>query len=373
MRTDRSEKAAETFAQGFNCAQAVLAGFAEGFHLKRRDALRVAGALGGGMAHTGQTCGAVTGGLLVLGLRFGKTEPEDNAARERAVAKGAEFLETFREAHGSCDCRALTGFDFTQPGQSEAARESGVFRTLCPKLVASAAEILEGLLEDEKPGRRRRRPKRRDAAPRAAEPLIEPPFPELDKDAVLALPIRSYDGPVHFVDFDDAASDACAMLRREAVLGFDTETKPRFEPGGSNPTALIQICSSKGTWLFSLGRIEDRGPLAALFSDPAVLKTGVALADDVRKLQEVFPFEPAGFVELSALARSLGFKAAGLRNLAGNFLGFRISKSAKTSNWERWPLSPAQVRYAATDAWVSRELYFKLRTALDEREPQPTT
>jgi C_GCAxxG_C_C family probable redox protein len=368
MRTDRSEKAAETFNLGFNCAQAVLAGFAESIHLKRRDALRVAGALGGGMAHTGDTCGAVTGALMVLGLRFGKTEPGDDAARERAVTKGREFLDMFREAHGSCACRTLVGYDFSKPGEIEAARESGIFKTFCPQLVLGAAQILESLLEEERPARRRRRPKKRGVAREgAAEPEIEPPFPELDKDAVLALPIRFHEGPVHFVDFDEAAADACAILRREPVVGFDTETKPCFERGGSNPTALIQLAGATGVWLFSLQRLRDKGPLASLLQNPAVLKTGVALGDDVKKLQEIFPFEPAGFTDLAEMARSLGFKAAGLRNLAGNFLGFRISKSAKTSNWERWPLSPGQVKYAATDAWVSRELYYKLREVLDGR------
>ena len=368
MRTDRSEKATETFTLGFNCAQAVLAGFAESFHLKRRDALRVAGAFGGGMAQTGDTCGAVTGALMVLGLRFGKTEPGDDAARERTVAKGGEFLETFREKHGSCACRTLIGYDVSRPGEREAAKESGVFKTICPQLVLSAAQILEDLLEDGKPARRRRRPKKRESAGEAAGgPAIQPPFPELDKEAVLALPIRFHEGPVHFVDFDEAAADACAILRREAVVGFDTETKPCFERGGSNPAALIQLAGAAGVWLFSLQRLQDKSPLASLFQDPTVLKAGVALGDDVKKLQELFPFEPAGFTDLAGMARSLGLKSAGLRNLAGNLLGFRISKSAKTSNWERWPLSQAQVRYAATDAWVSREIYHKLKEVMDGR------
>ena len=150
------------------------------------------------------------------------------------------------------------------------------------------------------------------------------------------------------MDFDEAAADACAILRREAVVGFDTETKPCFERGGSNPAALIQLAGAAGVWLFSLQRLQDKSPLASLFQDPTVLK-------------------PAGFTDLAGMARSLGLKSAGLRNLAGNLLGFRISKSAKTSNWERWPLSQAQVRYAATDAWVSREIYHKLKEVMDGR------
>lgn len=375
MREDRVERAVETFALKFNCAQAVLAGFAESLHLKRRDALRVAGAFGGGMAHSGETCGAVTGSLMVIGLRFGKTEPDDDAAKERAIANGGAFLEAFRARHGSCACRNLSGYDFSRPGQIEAAREAGVFQSVCPTLVRSAAEILETLLQDAKPEKRRPRKRKPTKKAEGAREIlqIEPPFPELDKEGVLALPIRAYDGPVHFVDFDAAAADACAILRREPILGFDTESKPCFERGGSNPPSLVQLASSAGAWLFSLPRIEDKSPLAALFSDPAILKTGVALADDIRKLQEIFPFDPAGFTDLSGMARALGLKSAGLRNLAGNLLGFRISKAAKTSNWERWPLSPGQVRYAATDAWVSREVYLRLRGLTEEAGHLPGT
>lgn len=363
--SERSEKAAASFREGFNCAQSVLSAFSEAYRLRRHDALRVAGAFGGGMAHTGATCGAVTGALMVLGLRYGKTEAADNEARERCVARGKAFLEAFEARFGSCSCRALLGYDLSAPGQIEAAREAGVLGTVCPGLVLAAAEILEEVLAQDRPSRRRPKRKPRREVPAEAMPPVPPPFPELDKEAVLALPIRSYEGPIHFVDFDAAAADACALLRREEVLGFDTETKPCFDRGGSNPTALIQIASSAGVWLFSLPRIAERAPLAELLSDPEVLKVGAAIGDDVKKLQEVLPFEPSGFMELATMARSLGFKAAGLRNLAGNLLGFRISKGAKTSNWERWPLSGAQVRYAATDAWVSRELYFKLRDLLD--------
>lgn len=360
--SERIERAVATFEEGFNCAQAVLSAFSDGYRLRRHDALRVAGAFGGGMVHTGGTCGAVTGALMVLGLRYGKTEAKDDEARERCVARGRAFIEAFAARHGGCACRTLLGYDLYAPGQVEAAREAGVFKTVCPDLVRAAAEILEDLLAQDRPSRRRtrRRPKREETTGEAVP--SEPPFPELDKEAVLALPIGNYEGPIHFIDFDAAAADACALLRREEILGFDTETKPSFERGGgSNPTALIQVASSAGVWLFSLPRIADRGPLAELLADGAVLKSGVAIGDDVKKLQEVLPFEPGGFVELATMARSVGFKASGLRNLAGNLLGFRISKGAKTSNWERWPLSGAQVRYAATDAWVSRELYLKLR------------
>jgi ribonuclease D len=87
----------------------------------------------------------------------------------------------------------------------------------------------------------------------------------------------------------------------------------------------------------------------------------VALNHDIKKLKELGAFKPAGFVDLGDVARQAGIKNHGLRGLAAVLLGFRISKQAQVSNWERKNLTPEQVTYAATDAWVSRELYFCMK------------
>lgn len=191
-------------------------------------------------------------------------------------------------------------------------------------------------------------------------PLHEAPPKDMPKEALNDLPLRSYGGPVHIVDDPRHLGDAARRLRREHVLGFDTETRPSFQRGQSYLPALLQLASAEGVWLVHLRRLEYPNPLWEILADDSTLKVGVSLDYDVKQLQLLHPFEPAGFLDLVTLSKPLGYKSAGLRNLAGNILGFRISKGPKTSNWEREPLSEAQVAYAATDAWVGRELYLKL-------------
>ena len=102
-------------------------------------------------------------------------------------------------------------------------------------------------------------------------------------------------------------------------------------------------------------------PLREILANPKVVKAGVALAYDLQELHKLARFKPAGFVDLGTLAKKAEIKNHGLRGLAAVLLGFRIAKGAQTSNWARDVLAPAQIQYAATDAWVGRELYLKLR------------
>jgi len=141
-----AEDAVACFQDGFNCAQAVFSAFAPGLGLERELALRVGGAFGGGMARMGEVCGAVTGGLMALGLRYGKYRKEDDTARDRTYELGRQFLQRFRERHGALRCSDLLGHDISTPEGRQAAQEKGLFRTLCPVLVREAAEIVEGLL-----------------------------------------------------------------------------------------------------------------------------------------------------------------------------------------------------------------------------------
>ncbi|HEX5476734.1 MAG TPA: hypothetical protein VFX09_02675, partial [Burkholderiales bacterium] len=87
------------------------------------------------------------------------------------------------------------------------------------------------------------------------------------------------------------------------------------------------------------------------------VKVGVSVADDLRNLKKVFPFDEKGIIDLGSVAKRCGCRQAGVRTLAALFLGFRIPKGTKTSNWARRELSAQQVAYAATDAWACRELY----------------
>ena len=99
--------------------------------------------------------------------------------------------------------------------------------------------------------------------------------------------------------------------------------------------------------------------LAEMFAEPRIVKAGVGLAHDLRQLKLVFPFEEKNLVDLGVVARRCGLEQSGVRNLAGIFLGFRIPKGNSTSNWAARHLSPAQIIYAATDAWACRELFLR--------------
>ena len=114
--------------------------------LDRERALRVSGAFGGGMARMGDTCGAVTGAFMVIGLKYGKTRAEDDDARDKTYELAGKFVAGFKERHGSIVCRELLGCDLSNPEGLTIAQEKGLFDTLCPQFVRDATEILEDIL-----------------------------------------------------------------------------------------------------------------------------------------------------------------------------------------------------------------------------------
>lgn len=193
---------------------------------------------------------------------------------------------------------------------------------------------------------------------------VRPGPTNITKDELHQLPIRSFDGPIELVDDDSAVAAATHALQKERLLGFDTETKPVFKAGMSYPPALIQLAGENRVFIFQLQKLRELDSVFQLLANSRVIKAGIALADDLKKLQEIRSFVPAGFVEVGDLAKRLGFTQTGLRSLAGLALGFRVSKREQRSNWARAQLTPSQVSYAATDAWVSRELYLALNKRL---------
>ena len=182
----------------------------------------------------------------------------------------------------------------------------------------------------------------------------------ISKAEINLLPLGEYEGRIHLISTQEDLFDAVRELKKEKLLGFDIETRPAYSRGESYRPSLLQLAGMRAVYLFQLQDLEIPGGIEQLLSDPTILKTGVAIRDDISGLHELFHFEPEGFVELSSLASSLGYKNLGLRSLTACLLGFRISKGAQTSNWARRDLTNIQMRYAATDAWVGRELYKRL-------------
>ncbi len=184
--------------------------------------------------------------------------------------------------------------------------------------------------------------------------------PQLSKEAINELPMLAYEGEVLLVQTEGELSRALNSLRGETLLGFDTESRPSFKKGKVYPTSLVQLAGSKLVVLIRLNHVGFTEPLAALLADPGVVKAGVAIRDDMRSLQKLHDFTPAGLADLADMAKKRGIKAQGLRTLAAHLMGGRISKAAQCSNWAKKTLTPQQVRYAATDAWIGRELYLRM-------------
>ncbi len=142
----KSDHAAALFEEGFSCSQAVFTAFSGELGLDRDTSLRLSQPFGGGMAHLGEACGAVTGAFLAIGLKHGRTRAEDLAARDRTYALMRRFTEKFKALHCSIQCRCLLGLDLGTEEGMKLAREKNLFKTLCAGYVRNAAEILEELL-----------------------------------------------------------------------------------------------------------------------------------------------------------------------------------------------------------------------------------
>lgn len=142
---NKCDKAIAYFAEGLHCSQAVLATFAEECGITEEQAFRLGSCFGSGM-RKGNVCGACSGALMVLGLLYGETRAGDKEERKRSNEINDLFMDRFREANGSCICNELLGCDIATPEGVRFARENGLFKEFCPKMVASAVKVLESIM-----------------------------------------------------------------------------------------------------------------------------------------------------------------------------------------------------------------------------------
>ena len=136
----------EIFSKGFNCAQAVLASHAGEYGVDPVTAKKIAAAFGGGMANNGEVCGAVTGALMLLGLRYGRYREDDNNSKENTNRISNKYICKFKEEYGSIKCKDLIKLDLSKEEELLQARESGVFKTICPALIKGSVELVEEVL-----------------------------------------------------------------------------------------------------------------------------------------------------------------------------------------------------------------------------------
>lgn len=190
----------------------------------------------------------------------------------------------------------------------------------------------------------------------------------ITKEEVNKLPLDRYRGPIELIKTPEAVPAAIDALRKETILGFDTESRPSFKKGTIYPPSLVQLAGAERVYLFQLQHLGSLEGLIEIFKSPKIKKVGIAIQDDVKKLRELEDFQPKQFIDISKITAQMNMVNSGLRNLAAILLGVRISKSSQLSNWSLPELSKSQICYAATDAWVSRKLYARLIEIGEQRD-----
>lgn len=142
----KSEDALACFQSGITCSSAVFSAFSYELSLDPDTAKKIACGFGAGISKTGNICGAVSGAIMVIGLKYGKTKPGDDAATEKTRELTRQFIRVFSAKNGSVNCTELLGYNLGNADEYEKAREKRLFVTKCPELVRDAAEILEKIL-----------------------------------------------------------------------------------------------------------------------------------------------------------------------------------------------------------------------------------
>lgn len=176
------------------------------------------------------------------------------------------------------------------------------------------------------------------------------------------LEFASFPGKIQVIDAPGAEFNrAITYLRSQKIIGFDTETRPCFAPNQPRyGVALLQLSGPGKAFLFRVKTMGMHRRLANILADERIIKVGAAIHDDIRGLQKLRDFVPAGFVDLQKIVWEYGIRDKSVKKMTAIILGFRISKTQQLSNWEAEKLSDSQCSYAATDAWVCREMYLKL-------------
>ena len=142
----KSKIAKENFTHGLNCSQAIVSQYAEHYQLDASIACRLATAFGGGMGRQGNTCGALTGSYIVLGLEYGSASPSEKENKETTYEKVQLLTKKFEQKHGSCNCRDLLGCDISTNEGQQQVKEQGLHKSKCPGFVEDVVEILDTMI-----------------------------------------------------------------------------------------------------------------------------------------------------------------------------------------------------------------------------------
>ena len=184
------------------------------------------------------------------------------------------------------------------------------------------------------------------------------------KNDVPKYPLLKFSGNAIVVDDIQKVSDHCKEIANCSIVGFDTETKPAFKKGVSYNISLLQLSANDQVFLFRIDKIGFHSAIIDILENPDIVKVGIDLKNDLLGLKKIQNFKENNFVDLNTLAINKGYKSIGAVKLSIMFLGFRISKKQRLSDWSLNKLSDAQIEYAAIDAWICPKILNSFKTKL---------
>lgn len=175
-------------------------------------------------------------------------------------------------------------------------------------------------------------------------------------DIINSMEPISFQGPITVVDNGEKAEIALNKLFSAEIIGFDTESRPAFFKGQKFPVSIIQLATQDEAFIFQLKYVPFSGRLVELLSSNQIIKVGVGVQDDIRRLSDLHKFKPANFYDLSAEMKKKGIVQSGARAITARYLGRKLVKSSQKTNWAHSHLTERQLEYAATDAWICLQL-----------------
>lgn len=196
------------------------------------------------------------------------------------------------------------------------------------------------------------------------------PNPENINDTIKLdeFPLVTYSGEVVQINTLEEVDSACENISQSPVLGFDTESRPTLKKGTTRQIAILQIYDGEKAYLFKIKKTGFHEKIKQIMENPAIIKVGAAIKEDINVLAKEGKFKPANFVDLQTLAEKIQIPDRSVKKMTAHLLGFRISKKQQLSNWENEKLTEAQIAYAATDAWVCYQMYFKMINILNNKQ-----
>ena len=180
---------------------------------------------------------------------------------------------------------------------------------------------------------------------------------KISEEEIEELPLFTFDGEIVVVDQENKIDAAVNDLSSYSHIGFDTETKPAFKKGVTHQVGLLQLATDKRVYLFRLNKCGLSESLQDLLANENIMKIGVGIRDDIRGLRKL-----ASFLDLQIFAKAFGIEEMSFSKLMSIIFKVKISKRQRTSNWEAPRLTPAQLHYAATDAWGALKMYKALKS-----------